>query len=136
MFTFGSNDVFSDLVKDVYGTRSPAREGGHLFSYNHECDEVKQEMWDSLCYKLEENMKHEKIAEEKAVTDFKERIEQAQVWGARDYWDALRWITGCETFYHIQDIEHFVWEQGILFTDFGKQLIKDIEKVTEYKEYA
>ena len=66
----------------------------------------------------------------------KERIEQAQVWGARDYFDALRWITGCETFYHIQDVEHFVWEQGILFTDFGKQLIKDIAKVVEYKEYA
>ena len=130
MFTFGSNDIFSDLYKDVHGFRP--RE--HRFFV--ECDEEKQKIWDELCHQLEVNMKHEKIAEEKAVAEFKERIEQAQVWGARDYWDALRWITGCETFYHIQDVEHFVWEQGILFTDFGKQLIKDIAKVTEYKEYA
>ena len=130
MFTFGSNDIFSDLYKDVYGYRP--RE--HRFFV--ECDEEKQKIWDELCHQLEVNMKHEKIAEEKAVAEFKERIDQAQVWGARDYWDALRWITGCETFYHVQDVEHFVWEQGILFTDFGKQLIKDIAKVTEYKEYA
>lgn len=130
MFTFGSNDIFSDLYKDVHGFRP--RE--HRFFV--ECDEEKQKIWDELCHQLEVNMKHEKIAEEKAVAEFKERIDQAQVWGARDYWDALRWITGCETFYHIQDVEHFVWEQGILFTDFGKQLIKDIAKVTEYKEYA
>ena len=130
MFTFGSNDIFSDLYKDVHGFRP--RE--HRFFV--ECDEEKQKIWDELCHQLEVNMKHEKIAEEKAVAEFIERIDQAQVWGARDYWDALRWITGCETFYHIQDVEHFVWEQGILFTDFGKQLIKDIAKVTEYKEYA
>ena len=130
MFTFGSNDIFSDLYKDVYGYRP--RE--HRFFV--ECDEEKQKIWDELCHQLEVNMKHEKIAEEKAVAEFKERIDQAQVWGARDYWDALRWITGCETFYHVQDVEHFVWEQGILFTNFGKQLVKDIAKITEYKEYA
>lgn len=125
-----SDCVFSDLHKDVYGFRPR----NHRF-YD-ECDEEKQKIWDDLISQLEANMKHEKIAEEKAVAEFKERIEQAQLWGARDYFDALRWITGCETFYHIQDVEHFVWEQGILFTDFGKQLVKDIAQVAEYKEWA
>ena len=127
-FTY-SDDCFSDLHKDVYGFRPR----GHRFYA--ECDEEKQKIWDELCHQLEVNMKHEKIAEEKAVAEFKERIDQAQVWGARDYWDALRWITGCETFYHIQDVEHFVWEQGILFTDYGKQLVKDLAAVVDYKEY-
>lgn len=127
IFSF-SECGFSDLHKEVYGFRPR----NHRFYA--ECDEEKQKIWDELIYQLEENMKHEKIVEEKAVADFKERVEQAQVWGAKDYWDALRWITGSETFYHSQDVEHFVWEQGILFTDYGKQLVKDLCEVVEYKE--
>jgi hypothetical protein len=106
MYTFGSNDVFSDLVKDVYGTRGPARDGGHLSGFYHECDEVKQQMWDELCYQLEANTKAEKLFEKECI----------------------------EKFYHIQDVEHFVWEQGILFTPYGKKLIKEIEAVVEYEE--
>lgn len=132
MYTY-SDDIISDLHKDVRGYR-PTASWWQMWNALGKAE--KQNVWDALCDELETKIKHEKIAEEKAVAEFKERIEQAQVWGARDYWDALRWITGCETFYHIQDVEHFVWEQGILFTDFGKQLIKDIAKVTEYKEYA
>ena len=124
---------FSDLHKEVYGFRP---RGMMMKNWQEMNAKQKETLWNCLCEQLEDNMKHEKIAEEKAVAEFKERIEQAQVWGAKDYWDALRWITGCETFYHIQDVEHFVWEQGILFTDFGKQLVKDIAKVAEYKEYA
>lgn len=132
MYTY-SDDIISDLHKDVRGYR-PTASWWQMWNALGKAE--KQNVWDALCDELETKIKHEKIAEEKAVAEFKERIEQAQVWGARDYWDALRWITGCETFYHVQDVEHFVWEQGILFTDFGKQLIKDIAKVTEYKEYA
>ena len=124
---------FSDLHKEVYGFRP---RGMMMKNWQEMNAKQKETLWNCLCEQLEDNMKHEKIAEEKAVAEFKERIEQAQVWGAKDYWDALRWITGCETFYHIQDVEHFVWEQGILFTDFGKQLVKDIAKVTEYKEVS
>lgn len=132
MYTY-SDDIISDLHKDVRGYR-PTASWWQMWNALGKAE--KQNVWDALCNDLETKIKHEKIAEEQAVAEFKERIEQAQVWGARDYWDALRWITGCETFYHIQDVEHFVWEQGILFTDFGKQLIKDIAKITEYKEYA
>ena len=132
MYTY-SDDIISDLHKDVRGYR-PTASWWQMWNALGKAE--KQNVWDALCDELETKIKHEKIAEEKAVAEFKERIKQAQVWGARDYFDALRWITGCETFYHIQDVEHFVWEQGILFTDFGKQLIKDIAKVTEYKEYA
>ena len=132
MYTY-SDDIISDLHKDVRGYR-PTASWWQMWNALGKAE--KQNVWDALCNDLETKIKHEKIVEEKAVAEFKERIEQAQVWGARDYWDALRWITGCETFYHIQDVEHFVWEQGILFTDFGKQLIKDIAKITEYKEYT
>lgn len=128
-----SDDLFSDLHKDVYGYRP---RGWKLDDWNALNADQKQEMWDTLCNQLEENEENEKKLETMKVEEFKERIHQAQTYGAADYWDALRWITGPETFYHIQDVEHFVWEQGILFTQYGKQLIKDIAKVAEYKEYA
>jgi urocanate hydratase len=128
-----SDDLFSDLHKDVYGYRP---RGWKLDDWNAMNADQKQEMWDTLCDQLEENSENEKKIEAMKVEEFKERIHQAQTYGAADYWDALRWITGRETFYHIQDVEHFVWEQGILFTQYGKQLIKDIAKVVEYKEYA
>jgi len=128
-----SDDCFSDLFKDVNGFRP---RGALMDEWNDRTPRQKQELWNALCDQLEENTKQEKALELIAIEEFKERINQAQIWGAHDYWDALRWITGCETFYHIQDVEHFVWEQRILFTDYGKQLVKDIAKVTEYKKYA
>ena len=54
--------------------------------------------------------------------------------GAGNRTNALLWMTSTETFYHIQDVEHFVWEQGILFTDYGKQLVKDLAEIVDYKE--
>tara|TARA_Y100000389_G_scaffold151401_1_gene151153 strand:- start:685 stop:1086 length:402 start_codon:yes stop_codon:yes gene_type:complete len=128
-----SDDVISDLHKDAYGYRP---RGAWWDDWEKASPAEKQKTWDEYCRVLEENTIHEKKLEVIKVEEFKERIHQAQTWGARDYWDALRWITGCETFYHIQDVEHFVWEQGILFTDYGKQLVKDLAKVVEYKEYA
>lgn len=128
-----SDDCFSDLYKDVNGFRP---RGIILDEWHERTPRQKQELWNALCDELEENTKREKALELIAVDEFKERINQAQIWGAHDYWDALRWITGSETFYHIQDVEHFVWEQGILFTDYGKQLVKDLAKVVQYKEMA
>jgi len=130
-FTY-SEDCISDLHKDVYGYRP---RGAWWDDWNNCSPAEKQKTWDEYCDALEVNMKAEAVREKEAVAEFKERIHQAQKWGARDYWDALRWITGCETFYHSQDVEHFVWEQGILFTDYGKQLVKDLTKIVEYKSW-
>jgi hypothetical protein len=131
-FTY-SDDCVSDLHKDTYGYRP---RGAWWDDWNRSTPAEKQKTWDEYCRVLEENTVREQKIEAMKVEEFKERIYQAQKWGAHDYWDALRWITGCETFYHIQDVEHFVWEQGILFTKYGKQLVQDIAKVTTYKDYA
>lgn len=131
-FTY-SDDCVSDLHKDTYGYRP---RGAWWDDWNRSTAAEKQKTWDEYCRVLEENTVREQKIEAMKVEEFKERIYQAQKWGAHDYWDALRWITGCEKFYHIQDVEHFVWEQGILFTKYGKQLVQDIAKVTTYKDYA
>ena len=54
--------------------------------------------------------------------------------GAGDRLTALRWITGQEKFYHGQDVEGFVWEQGILFTDYGKKLAKELLTIVKYED--
>ena len=61
-FTF-ADEIFSDLCKDVYGTRSPAREYGHLSHYYNETPENKQKIWDDLCNQLDDVMAEEAAAE-------------------------------------------------------------------------
>ena len=131
-FTY-SDDLFSDLHKDVYGFRP---RGIIMDNWNMLAPTEKQARWDGLCEELDANIKFEKEQEAKAVENFKARIQDVIELGAGNRTNALLWMTGTETFYHIQDVEHFVWEQGILFTDYGKQLVKDLAEIVEYKEYA
>ena len=129
-FTY-SDDCFSDLHKDVYGfrPRGPLMDNWNAMNANQ-----KQTLWNCLCEELEENTKAEKAAEVIKVEQFESRIKDVMGLGAGDRTTALRWISQQQTFYHIQDVEHFVWEQGILFTDYGKQLVKDLAAIVDYKE--
>jgi hypothetical protein len=131
-FTY-SDDCFSDLHKDVYGFRP---RGIIMDNWNSLPPEQKQARWDQLCEELEANTKFEKEQAENAVVRFEARVKDVIELGADSRNTALRWMTQGETFYHIQDVEHWVWEQGILFTNYGKQLIKDLANVVDYKEYA
>lgn len=128
-----SNDCFSDLYKDVYGFRP---RGNAMDNWDLMGPTRKQAYWDELCAELEANTISEKQQAENAVAKFKARVQDVIGLGANDRKTALSWITGSETFYHSQDVEHFVWEQGILFTDYGKQLVKDLCEIVEYEEYV
>ena len=130
-FTY-SDDCFSDLHKDVYGFRP---RGIIMENWDSMEPAQKQARWDQLCEELEANNKFEKEQEVKAVARFQARVQDVIELGAGNYTNALLWIVGTETFYHIQDVEHFVWEQGILFTDYGKQLVKDLAAIVEYKDW-
>lgn len=122
---------FSDLHKDVYGFRPSAimMENWHAMNAKQ-----KETLWNCLCEELEENIKLSKIVEQEAVERFEARVADVISFGADDRQTALRWITGSEKFYHSQDVEHFVWEQGILFTDYGKKLIKELLDIVEFEE--
>ena len=128
-----SDDLWSDLHKDVYGFRP---RGADKDNWDLMGPTRKQAHWDQLCAKLEENTKAEKEAELVAIEKFEARIKDVIELGAGNRTNALLWISGTETFHHIQDVEHFVWEQGVLFTKYGKQLIKDLAEIVEYKEYS
>ena len=73
-------------------------------------------------------------AEAEAVERFEARIQDVIGLGAGDRKTALRWISSQETFYHEQSVEHFVWEQGVLFTDYGRKLVEELAEVVTYEE--
>ena len=83
----------------------------------------------------EENFIAEKKAEELAVTKFKTLVKETIDLGAGDEETALRWLTQNEEFYHSQDVESWVWDKGILFCDYGRELVKKLEKVVKFKSW-
>jgi len=72
---------------------------------------------------------------QEAVTECENLINNTINLGAGDRANALRWLTEDERFYHSQDVEHWVWDQGVLFTDYGRELVKELEAVVVYEEY-
>jgi hypothetical protein len=127
-----SDDLWSDLHKDVHGFRPSAIFMKNLLAFD---EQTKQNLWDALCEQLEENAKAEKAAEVVAIEKFEARIKDIVELGAGNRTNALLWMIGTETFYHLQDVEHFVWEQGILFTNYGKLLVNELAKICNYKDY-
>ena len=130
MFTY-CDDIISDLYKDVYGVRP--REAFYA-DWNNCTPAEKQKTWDEYCDTIEKQIAEQKVREAYCIARFEDRIKDVIGLGAGDRTTALRWISQQETFYHIQDVEHFVWEQGILFTDYGKALIKELDEIVTYEE--
>ena len=130
MFTY-CDDIISDLYKDVYGVRP--REAFYA-DWNNCTPAEKQKTWDEYCDTIEQQIAEQKVREAYCIARFEDRIKDVIGLGAGDRTTALRWISQQETFYHIQDVEHFVWEQGILFTDYGKALIKELAAIVTYEE--
>ena len=90
-FTYDDN-IFSDLVKEVYGTRSPAKEYGHLSHYYNDTRKNKQKIWDDLCEQHEEVMAEELEANKRKTAMFEDRIQRTIDLGAYDREAAIRWI--------------------------------------------
>lgn len=126
-YTF-STEIFSDLHKDAYGFRPR----GHRFYDETTKDAERQQIWDYLVQVVEDNIAAEREHEARALRDFESQIENTIALGAGDRATALRWMTQSEKFYNEQDVEHWVWNQGILFTDEGRQLVKDLSDIVEF----
>jgi hypothetical protein len=120
------DNIFSDLHKDAYGFRPRGHE------YYEALPARKQEIWVKVCEDLEAALAEEARMEEEALADFKAQITKVIEAGAGNRINALRWMTSTETFYHSQDVEHWVYNQGILFTDYGRELVKELESIVEY----
>ena len=125
MYDFDDN-IFSDLHKDAYGFRPRGHE------YYEAAPARKQEIWVRVCEDLEASQEEESRREQEAVAEFKAQITKVIEAGAGNRITALRWMTSTETFYHSQDVESWVYKQGFLFTDYGRELVKELESIVEF----
>ena len=112
--------MLSDIYKDAYGSRPRGIynvEAMTVAEIYHEIDEL---------HKISmENMEQEAIWEAMKVEEFKTLIAETIKLGADDEKTALKWLfdaSGIEV-WSFQDVEHFVWQYGILFTDYAKHIL-------------
>jgi len=130
-YTFDEN-IVSDLHKDARGFR-PAPHFWEQWVLS--TDQRKQRIWDDLINEMKESMDRERRMEREAIKDFESDINLNIALGAGDRETALRWMTQDEEFFNNQCIEHWVWHRGILFTDYGRELIEDLKTIVTFKEY-
>ena len=130
MYTY-TTDLFSDLHKDVYGYRP--REAA-MEDWNSRTPRQKNELYNALCDELEEVTRDDERRAARNVFEFTGEILDMIELGAKDRETALRWMTQEEEFHSEQCVSHWVWARGILFTDYGKQLVKDLLEIVEIKE--
>jgi len=130
MFTYDEN-IFSDFHKDAYGFRP--REYHEFWDAT---PERKQEIWDMVADDFEFEIEREAREKVVALERFNALLEKFMTYGAADRTTALRWMTEDSKFYNEQDVEHFVWNQGILFTAEGRALVKELVEIVKFEEYA
>jgi hypothetical protein len=78
----------------------------------------------------------EKILGSRRVEEFQALLQHTIELGAGDEVTALRWLTQDEEFYHSQNVESWVYNHGILFTPYGKELVAKLLDIVQYKEAA
>ena len=120
MYTY-SEQLYSDFHKDAYGFRPQANDPFYTAS-----PERKQVLWDLVAEQFEYKQNEEKLEDARSVAQFKDWVDSMIQNGAKDEETALRWIVEGRDFQNEMDVEHFVWKQGILFTDYGKQVCRTL----------
>ena len=127
MYDF-DDSIFSDLHKDAYGFRPRGHE------YFEAAPERKQEIWVQTIEAMEASQEEESRREQEAVAEFKAQITRVIEAGAGDRITALRWMIqpAGETFRLEQDVEYWVFNQGFLFTEYGRELVEELCTIVEF----
>ena len=116
----------SDASKEANGCRYRFDHTGMTFAQlEAECD-----YWSA---QAQIAIDEERAMADKAVEEFKALVQQTIELGAGDEATALRWLTQDQEFYSGQCVEHWVYNQGILFTDYGKALVTQLLDVVQFK---
>jgi predicted Fe-S protein YdhL (DUF1289 family) len=121
MYTF-ADELFSDMHKDAFGFRPSADSSQN---WKNMSDDDKQLVWDNMQCIIEEDIKVEQRERECEVTKFKESLVKVTAIAGSEI-KALRWLTEEENFENDQDIEHWLYMSGLLYTDYGRKLREDL----------
>jgi len=119
---------FSEMHKSAFGSR-PRMDTSEWTA------EDFQKQFDVLADIIEDREREEREMEQRAEEELEAEIEQLIKIGARDRATALRWMTQCEDFYHEQCVDHWVWERGLLCTEYGRRIAKELMEVVTFKEF-
>ena len=118
-----------DTHKSAYGVK------GRHYDFDNMTDEELKDEYEHLCKVANEEYEREQKFYAEQVEEFKELVQKTIDLGAGDEETALRWLTAGQEFYHIQDVEGWVYDYNILFTDYGRELVKKLENIVTYKEW-
>jgi hypothetical protein len=112
-----SDDGISDLHKEVHGFRPSA-----IFMKNFRAFDKKtqESLWDALCEQLDKNNLIQQQKEAEALVEFRNSVRQTVRFCNIDWRGAVRFLAEADG-EHIEDDEqtfdHFLWKQGIGFSD-------------------
>ena len=119
----------SDAHKDAYGFRPRG------YNYAEWSIADLEAEADRLSEAVTRAIEAEEVEQNRAVEAFEQAVQNTIAMGAGNRATALRWLTDAETFYSYQCVESFVWSQGILFTDYGRNLVTELADIVTYVEY-
>ena len=107
--------IYSDVHKDAYGFRP---------RYDYSSYSLEQLEADFVRFAgvIDEASEAEALAELEAVRTFKSVIRSLIEVGAEDEETALRWLASAAVKECGPDWEHYLWQRGILYTEYGREL--------------
>ena len=118
----------SDLYKDVNGVRP------RFYNFHEWSDSELEAFTDKLIAQLKENQELERLQEEADVQFFQAQIQKTIELGAGDRKTALRWLFSSQEYDQGEyvtdwDIDGFLYSQGIVHSDFGKEVKKELLEI-------
>ena len=115
----------SDASKEANGCRYRFDHTGMTFAQlEAECD-----YWSA---QAQITIDEERTMADQVVEEFKALVQQTIELGAGDEVTALRWLTQDQEFYSGQCVEHWVYNQGVLFTPYGKALVNQLLDIVQF----
>ena len=131
MKNFERSDVLSwisDLYKDVHGVRP------RYINFNEWSDGELEVYTDKLIAQLKENEEQERLQEKANVKGFQDQVQKTIELGAGNRKTALKWLFSSEEYDQGEyitewDVDGFLYNQGIIHSDFGKEVKKELLEI-------
>ena len=119
--------IMSDLHKEAYGVRA---RGYDFDSMSNEELSALADEWSAVAQR-EAELERERT--DTLVEEFKQLLQSTIEMGAGDEETALRWLTEADSTDGWFDAEQWVWEHGILFSEYGKKLAERVSELVNKK---